>query len=336
MTRLVLLCACIGLSGCIITAESDPVCGDGQREGTEECDDGNNAGGDGCTSTCVLEPYCGDGVVDPGEECDDGNNAAGDSCSAVCAIEPFCGDGTVDPGEQCDDGDRDPSDGCSATCRTEVKYATTVNWSFSTTQAPTVPLLCPVGFDTVAVHSQALGANDAPVGAPLIDLFNCAAGNGTIVPVFQGRYRTYVAVTNNAGTLTYATSTSAIVDLSAANQTFTTKIFTNGGYFGLAWNLIGATSNNALTCAQVPGENGVSVLSTDVASSTTFFDDVYDCEAGHGVTAVLPAATYTVSVSVINTADQSLGTAPALANKVIMGPNKVTDLGTVVIPIDGL
>ena len=335
MTRLTWLCACIGLSACIITAETDPVCGDGQREGTEECDDGNNASGDGCTNTCVLEPYCGDGVVDVAEECDDGNNAAGDSCSAACAIEPFCGDGTVDPGEQCDDGDRDPSDGCSATCRTEIKYATTANWSFSTTQAPTVSLLCPVGFDTVAVYSQALAANDAPLGTPLIDLFSCADGGGTIVPVFQGRYRTYVAVTNTAGTVTYATSTSAIVDLTTGNQTFTTKIFTNGGYFQLAWNLIGAASNNALTCTTAPND-GISVVSTDVATPTNFRDDLFTCSGGSGLTAELAEGTYTVSVSAIDNQGLSIGTAPTLVNKVIMAPNKVTDLGTVTIPIDGL
>jgi cysteine-rich repeat protein len=32
-----------------------PVCGDGMREGGEECDDGNSASGDGCSSTCQIE-----------------------------------------------------------------------------------------------------------------------------------------------------------------------------------------------------------------------------------------------------------------------------------------
>lgn len=32
-----------------------PVCGDGQTEGAEECDDQDTASGDGCSSTCTIE-----------------------------------------------------------------------------------------------------------------------------------------------------------------------------------------------------------------------------------------------------------------------------------------
>jgi TonB family protein len=32
-----------------------PVCGDGARAGTEQCDDGNKVDGDGCSSTCRIE-----------------------------------------------------------------------------------------------------------------------------------------------------------------------------------------------------------------------------------------------------------------------------------------
>ena len=322
------------VGGCVITAETDPVCGDGQREGTEECDDGNLGTGDGCTSSCTLEPYCGDAAKDPGEECDDGNNAGGDGCSASCVIEPFCGDGMLDPGEACDDGANVPSDGCSADCKIEQRHMTTARWSFKNVGSST-SLACPVGFDTVAVHSQALDDTDAPVGPAIIDLFTCSTMMGTIAPVYEGRYQTFLAVTNNAGTQTYATTVSRIVDLRVTNADYTAAIVVNGGYFKLAWTLIGAMTNNALTCTTAPN-SGISLLSTDVANSTTFFDDVFDCGAGVGVTAALPSGTYTVSVSAIDANDAAIGTAPALTNKVIQGPNRVTDLGSVAIPIDGL
>jgi len=45
--------------------------------------------------------FCGDGTQDDGEECDDGNNTGGDGCAADCTVEPFCGDGTHDDGEEC-------------------------------------------------------------------------------------------------------------------------------------------------------------------------------------------------------------------------------------------
>jgi cysteine-rich repeat protein len=329
------LVAAIACSGCVITGETDPVCGDGQKSATEECDDGDLQDGDGCTSTCTLEPYCGDAVQAADEECDDGNNAGGDGCSAGCVIEPFCGDGARDPGEDCDDGAHVPSDGCSPECKTELRHATTASWSFHLVAAPTTDLVCPVGFGTVAVHSQALDDADAPIGPAIVDMFSCSAMTGTIAPVFEGRYRTFLAVTNANGTQTYATTESRIVDLRATNMDYTAAIFEDGGYFKLAWNLVGAMTYTALTCQSTPIA-GISLLSTDVASPTTFFDDVFMCQDGEGLTAALPEGTYTVSVSAIDGDDAAVGTAPALTNRVIQAPNKVTDLGMVTIPIDGL
>ncbi len=80
------------------------VCGDGQLEGTEQCDDGNTVPFDGCSPTCTNEPkcgypnqdttqpytcfsVCGDGIKMPDEECDDGNLVNGDGCSSKCTIE---------------------------------------------------------------------------------------------------------------------------------------------------------------------------------------------------------------------------------------------------------
>ncbi|MDI7269018.1 MAG: hypothetical protein QME96_13600, partial [Myxococcota bacterium] len=60
---------------------------------SEECDDGNTAGGDGCSPACTVE-VCGNGIRDVGEECDDGNTAAEDGCSPACRLE-YCGDGTT-------------------------------------------------------------------------------------------------------------------------------------------------------------------------------------------------------------------------------------------------
>ncbi len=39
----------------IIVAPKDPVCGDGELDQGEQCDDGNSASGDGCSNQCVVE-----------------------------------------------------------------------------------------------------------------------------------------------------------------------------------------------------------------------------------------------------------------------------------------
>ena len=65
------------------------VCGNGQVEIGEECDDGNRASCDGCSSTCRRE-RCGDGIIACGEQCDDGprNGTPGDACSTRCLEVP--------------------------------------------------------------------------------------------------------------------------------------------------------------------------------------------------------------------------------------------------------
>lgn len=81
------------------------VCGDGEPNGTEDCDDGNGVDGDDCRNDCTL-PYCGDGILDAGEDCDDGNNLDGDGCQADCTLctgqigDFLWNDGVVD--EDCD------------------------------------------------------------------------------------------------------------------------------------------------------------------------------------------------------------------------------------------
>ncbi|MGB3050784.1 MAG: DUF4215 domain-containing protein, partial [Polyangiales bacterium] len=79
--------------------EIPPDCGDGTRDATEACDDGNQTDGDGCSADCmkIEEGYrcptvgvlcvpivCGDSRIDPPETCDDGNATGGDGCSATC------------------------------------------------------------------------------------------------------------------------------------------------------------------------------------------------------------------------------------------------------------
>ena len=132
------------------------LCGNGELDAGEQCDDGNPLQGDGCNGVCNLEPNfacaqpgqlcvstieCGDGEVAGEEACDDGGLADGDGCSATCTVEPnygcstgtsgsvcipivtaACGDSLVSSGEQCDDGDAEGGDGCSESCTVESGY----------------------------------------------------------------------------------------------------------------------------------------------------------------------------------------------------------------------
>ena len=319
------------LASCGAVPGDEVVCGDGRLEPGEQCDDGNASSGDGCSATCAIEMTCGNGVREGSEQCDDGGTANGDGCSATCAIEMTCGNDALEGTEQCDDGGVVSGDGCSSTCTTEEQYTYSATWSFRNVANAVQP--CPVGYDTIAVYSQRVDENGANEGQPIIDLFDCTAGAGTIAPVYEGRYRVWLESTNTNNTMKYASTTSVILELMQDGLSYNAVILTDGGYFQFAWNLVGETSGNTLTCATAGGD-GVELLST-LTSTTTAFSDIFDCTDGAGLTAGLPAGPYTISTAALNGTDQSIGTAPTLSNS-IQAPNKVTDLGTITIPITGL
>ncbi len=133
-------------------------CGDGLRQGSEECDDGNIVSSDGCSSNCIVEAGfacsqassgdvcsngCRNGTREMKEGCDDGNNIAGDGCDTKCEVEHAwqcadtphgaiphavvsncvvpCGDGVrLDGKEGCDDRNEEDGDGCSSSCVVEA------------------------------------------------------------------------------------------------------------------------------------------------------------------------------------------------------------------------
>lgn len=112
-----------------------PVCGNGVKEGSELCDDGNKVNGDGCENDCTWSckpPPDGDP-----KKCDDGNPCNGTEvcgadhkcgtgtpladgaacgtgkvCKAGTCIDAVCGDGVTSAPEECDDGNTTSGDGC--------------------------------------------------------------------------------------------------------------------------------------------------------------------------------------------------------------------------------
>jgi len=98
----------------------DTWCGDGIKNGSEECDAGDGLGEhQACNANCTIRelPYCGNGNIDTGEECDGGLD-----CRDKCTLMK-CGDGIIDEAlsETCDAGARN---GDNAECLASCKLAT--------------------------------------------------------------------------------------------------------------------------------------------------------------------------------------------------------------------
>jgi hypothetical protein len=88
----------------------------------------------------------------------------------------------------------------------------------------------------------------------------------------------------------------------------------HNGFLMTNWSLSDAGGAPIASCADIPGQDGVSVLST-LAGTSQATDDIYNCEDGFNnpnpvVTAPIEIGDYTVSVSIIDTAGAALGEAP--------------------------
>lgn len=116
-------------------SEEEALCGNGEEDENEECDDGNLRNEDGCTIlctyTCVTDEECNDlnecnGAETCNEDhmCDASSDLKdGTDCGylRVCwkgiCVPEACGDGMTGEEEECDDGDLDDTNGCTTECK---------------------------------------------------------------------------------------------------------------------------------------------------------------------------------------------------------------------------
>ena len=104
------------------------LCGNGQIDGIEECDDADPFWGARCEQ-CIRRAVCGDNILeaDLGETCDDGNQLDFDGCSSKCDL---CGDGLVSGMEECEPlDDNDPI--CDAYCTFKVHESSDNSFTYS-------------------------------------------------------------------------------------------------------------------------------------------------------------------------------------------------------------
>ncbi len=195
------------------------VCGNGELEAGELCEDGGTEDGDGCSADCLVrdpdfycpepgEPCekvvnCGSGVIEGDEACDDGNELGGDGCAADCsAIEdgwacprpgrdcvaqPVCGNGMLERGESCDDLNDVSGDGCSGTedpnqpsCQLESGF-----WCPAAGE-DCAPLLCGDGLrspDEQCDDGDTIADDGCSANCSVEDGWLCAAPGARCIPI---------------------------------------------------------------------------------------------------------------------------------------------------------
>lgn len=149
----------------------------------------------------------------------------------------------------------------------------------------------------------------------------------------DGTYQIWVELMS--GGTTYAQSLSLVDDFFGEDKDITVDIHEDKGFFFTQWSLKGDLTNAPLACNQVPGLSFISLLATKVGTAQRV-DSMMDCGPGSGPSKALDVGLYTLSLDAVNSANQALGTAGIATNQPIADRNQVTNLGTVVIPIDDL
>ncbi len=227
--------------------------------------------------------------------------------------------------------------GCIITTSEDNYALITAEWDLKTTAGQS--LSCPPGTTTAAVYAQAVDTDYRLVGSPFIDLYDCNAGVGNSDPLPPDVYQMWVELTSEGGGNVYATSTSLneksatdeyFVNVLDFDQTFGTTILSDGGYFQFDWDLRNA-ANQPITCGSV---SKVAILSTSVTNGNNSFDDRFPCDKQYGLTGGLLQGGYTLEVSATNAAGQGLGPQTEILNRPVTSPNRVTDLGTVMVRVD--
>jgi hypothetical protein len=218
-----------------------------------------------------------------------------------------------------------------AGCTTDT--VVTVGWTFTHLET-NAARSCPTGFATATIVSQPVDTrNHRGVGATIVDKFDCASQQGTL-SLPDGVYLVWVEIENDSGTSQYAQSEAHYIDTVDGDQAFDVEILDDGGYFFLTWDLVDATTNAPLSCreAGADGSGFVEAISTDMASPTDIITDQFTCDDHYGTTDPLLAGNYVVSITAVR--DNARLGDPQNVQRSIQAPNKLTDLGNIIIPID--
>jgi hypothetical protein len=113
------------------------------------------------------------------------------------------------------------------------------------------------------------------------------------------------------------------------------------GAIHVTWILKGGSSATTLTCAQVTGQSGVNVVLTTSGAGAPI-EKTFPCVGNSGDFVAVPFATYTASVSILNAASASLGSAPPASVTVAASPcdgvvsSECVKNLSVTISVDGL
>ncbi|MGE0870315.1 MAG: hypothetical protein AB7P03_17245 [Kofleriaceae bacterium] len=209
----------------------------------------------------------------------------------------------------------------------EVGYITAY-WELRDVSGTTT--ICPSGFTTAVLMSQPLSDSGDPIGAPIMDKFDCDDRGGETFALTPGPYQTWLEIRSDDLVSLYARSYAQFPDITHRDATVDFEVLNDGGYLELRWELRDAMTDVPISCADA---NVVSVQAT-ATSATSSFTAIAPCGDLYALSAPQLEGTYTVSVAALGAGEAPIAVAPDITDQVINRELPVTDLGTVLIPVE--
>ena len=175
-------------------------------------------------------------------------------------------------------------------------------------------------------------------GAQLVqEIFNPASGTYTTTEVFPaGAYTLTVDYINDFGGPAIVVDGTAQTSVQiSGNTTVNVDLVVGNGFFGFNWSVEELNGTPVTSCAAIPGENGVSILST-LAGSTDAIEDLFNCEDGLEnpspvSTDPLPIGAYVVSAAILDAQGAALGVADAQNLTIPQGNDYVEAIVAIVL-----
>lgn len=221
-----------------------------------------------------------------------------------------------------DGGDDGPSD---------VEYNLGITWAIGNVGSSS-GLNCPTATSDAVLHAQPVDSNNNHVGQELTVTFPCEDFAGTaLLPA--DAYAVWLDIPGYAETPSWEEGMADqdrndIEDLTNGDNTHTFAFWDNGGYFAVEWTL-----PSGQTCASA-GADGA--FFTPTVSGTTFIGnpDVFNCEAGFGITAEYLEGQYVVTGQLVEDPNNAAIGPGRAQNATMIGPNKTVMLPTFDLQLD--
>ena len=155
-------------------------------------------------------------------------------------------------------------------------------------------------------------------GGLVQEIFSPASGLYTTDQVFEaGTYTFSVDYINDfdPANPVVVDSTGPVTIEVDGNVSFDVNLPLDQGFFGFNWSVEELNGTPVTSCAAIPGENGVSILST-LAGTSDAIEDLFNCEDGLEnpnpvSTDPMPIGAYVVSASILDSQGAALGVAAA-------------------------